>query len=137
MRVVADTNIIISMLLWGKSLERLLVLVNQNKIKLCFSVHTIDELFRVIHYPKIQRQVLKADFPIERFIDRLLAVSLICYPEEIKKSPLRDVSDNRILEVAVEVKASAIISGDKHLLDIEKFRNIPIYSPAEFIKFYD
>src|SRR5438309_436346 len=115
MKVVADTNVVISMLLWGKSLEQLFVMINSRKVVLCFSPATIDELFRVIHYPKIFKQASKLQIPIEALVDKLLAASVVCHPR-ISVSEVADVADNRILETAITANAAYIISGDGHLL---------------------
>lgn len=136
MRVVADTNVIISMLLWGKTLERLFVMVNQRQITLCFSPETIDELFKVVYYPKIQKQTTRLKIPVESLIDKLMAASVICHPDDIIKAVPDDESDNRILETAIAANAEYIISGDRHLLTLKIFKNIPIYSPSEFLDIF-
>jgi putative PIN family toxin of toxin-antitoxin system len=133
MRVVADTNVVISMLLWGKSLERLFVMVNRREIVLCFSPETIDELFRVIHYPHIRAQAEKFKIPIESLLDKLLAASFICYPSGKVAVITEDESDNRILESAREGGVACVITGDKHLLKLGSFYSIPIYTPAQFL----
>ena len=136
MRVVADTNVIISMLLWGKSLERLLVLANTRQIILCFSPQTIDELFRVIRYPHIQKQAQKLQSPLETLLDKLLAASLLAHPTQRIAAISQDPSDNRILEIALAAQAACIISGNKHLLNLKQIQNIPILAPQEFLKQY-
>ena len=45
-----------------------------------------------------------------------------------------DPNDNRILEAALAAKADAIVSGDKHLLDLGTWNGIPILSPADFLR---
>ena len=133
MRVVADTNVIVSMLLWGKSLERLFVLVNRRKIVLGFSPSTIDELFRVVGYPKIPKQADKMEKEIGVLLDKLLAASELVYPAEKLSLVPGDDSDNRILEIAIEARAEYIISGDRHLLDLGSVKGIPIVKPSEFL----
>lgn len=133
MKVVADTNVVISMLLWGKSLEQLFVMVNRREIVLCFSPATIDELLRVVNYPKILKQSEKTGVGLEALIDKLLAASEICQPRLKIQAVPEDESDNRILETALESGASCIISGDRHLLKLKKYKSIPIYSPAQFL----
>jgi len=136
MKIVADTNVIISMLLWGKSLERLLDLINTRGVVLCFSPQTIDELFRVIRYPQITKQVQKTKVLIEILLDKLISSSIICYPNKTFDTISEDESDNQILETAYTAKATAIVSGDKHLLKIKNFIGIPIYSPAQFLNIH-
>ncbi|MDP2704605.1 MAG: putative toxin-antitoxin system toxin component, PIN family [bacterium] len=134
MRVVADTNIIISMLLWGKSLERFLVLVNTRRITLCFSPQTIDELFRVIYHSHIQKQAEKLKTPVETLLDKLIAASEIVYPTQRVAVIREDPSDNRILETAIAARVRYIVTGDRHLLKCKQHLNIPIVTPAEFLK---
>lgn len=45
-----------------------------------------------------------------------------------------DRTDDKVIECAVSARADVIISGDKHLLNLKKYRTIPIIKPAEFIK---
>jgi uncharacterized protein len=125
------------MLLWGKALDQLFHLVNTRKVVLCFSLETIEELFRVIAYPHIARQAEKLGAPLEQILDTLLAASHIAYPEKRVRAVKDDESDNRILEAAIAAHASCIITGDKHLLKMELFENIPIYSPAAFMREYN
>lgn len=134
MRVVADTNIIISMLLWGKSLEQLLILVNTRQIRLCFSPQTIDELFRVIGYPHISKQAQKLRVPVETLLDKLLSACIIVYPAIRRTDIKADESDNRILETALVAQAAFMVTGDKHLLKLKQAQNIPILTPREFLK---
>lgn len=134
MRIVADTNVIISMLLWGKSLEQFLVLVNTRQIILCFSPQTIDELFRVIYHPHIQKQVEKFEVPIEALLDKLIAASEIVYPTERVVVIREDPSDNQILATAAAARVRCIVTGDKHLLKLKQYLGIPIVTPAEFLR---
>src|SRR3989344_2269810 len=134
MRVVADTNVIVSMLLWGKSLEPLFDLVNRKRVVLCFSAETVDELFRVIAYPHIAKQAEKLGIPIEELLDKLLSASHIEVPYERLAIVDGDESDNRILEVALAARANCVISGDRHLLKLKSFQSIPMYSPTEFLR---
>jgi len=122
------------MLLWGKSLEQLFTLINRGQIILCFSPQTIDELFRVIHYSEMKNQAEKLKINTEVLIDKLLAASVICYPETKVNIITDDPSDNRLLETALAARADCVISGDKHLLRLKRFRNIPILRPAEFLE---
>lgn len=49
----------------------------------------------------------------------------------------RDPDDNVILSLALDGKADYIVSGDKDLLDISSFRNIPIIKPVEFLSMFE
>lgn len=45
----------------------------------------------------------------------------------------RDSPDNRLLELAVDGGASALVSGDADLLMLRSFREIPILTPRDFL----
>jgi putative PIN family toxin of toxin-antitoxin system len=136
MRVVADTNVVVSMLFWGAALKQLFEFVNERRVELVFSPATIDELVRVIQYPKIRDEAKRLAVPVEALVDRLIAASVIVYPHERLNVVKDDPTDNQILEAAVESEARFVISGDKHLLKLTQFRGIAIVTPREFIAKY-
>ena len=55
-------------------------------------------------------------------------------PTETVSIITEDPSDNRILECAAAGEVDYIVTGDKHLLKLEQFRNSPILKVAEFFK---
>ena len=134
MRVVADTNVIISALLWGKTLEPFFALVNTRRVVLCFSPETIHELLQVIRYPHIERQAKKSEVPIHFLVDRLFAASCIVYPPQRINEVKADESDNRILETAIAARVEYIITGDAHLLRLNSYRGVPILKPKQFLE---
>jgi len=135
MRVVFDTNIFISMFIWrNKELEFLYNLFWQNKITVAVNPQIIQEMTRVLDYPKFAVPLLKADLTAEKIIkavlnDCLFFSSSTKPPKVIKDDP----SDNIILDCALASGADFIVSGDKHLLNLKSFQNIPILAPRQFI----
>lgn len=134
MRVVLDTNVIISGLFWkgipGKVLEKC-----QKEHTLCFTKETFSELKATIYYPKFLPHLQRLTFPIESFLARLAEKALIISkpPQEvfvIKEHP----PDNKFLTCAISCQVSFIVSGDQHLLRLKEFQGIPILSPKEFLK---
>jgi len=133
-KVVIDTNVLISSLLKPKSKARdIYRLVLRGKIKLYISLDILNELKRVLEYPKFKIEGLQK----EAFLKNLLRVVVFVYPKQkivvIKKDP----PDNRFLECAVEAKVDYLISGDKkHLLPLKNFQGIRILNPNEFLRVY-
>ena len=67
------------------------------------------------------------------FTTRLKTVATFVVPK-IKIEQIReDSADNRVLECAVEGNADFIVSGDKHLLELEEFQGIVILDPKSFL----
>jgi len=133
-KVVIDTNILISSLLKSKSKARdIYRLVLRGKMKLYISEDLLNELKRVLEYPKFKIEKLRK----EAFLINLTRVAVLVYPKQkigvIKKDP----PDNRFLECAVEAKVDYLISGDKkHLLPLKNFQGIKILNSDEFLKLY-
>jgi len=127
-RLVLDTNVLISGLLFGGPPRALLQLALEGEVGLAMSAPLVAELERV----------LKAKFPerLRAIRDTLQALSeftkLVVPREQVEAIP-EDPSDNRVLECAVSAHADAIVSGDRHLLALKAFRGIPIRSPQAFL----
>ena len=134
MRVVIDTNVLISALLWKKKLISLYHLINQYKITLCFSKATLAELIRVTSYPHIVAKAKQEKIDLIKLIRRLASKSILCQPLRIPDLIKVDRFDNHFLACAQACGASFIISGNKHLLKLKEFQGIPIISPSEFLK---
>jgi len=68
-----------------------------------------------------------------KYADLIRRHCVIVYLKQ-KLNIIKDEPDNRILECAEEFKADFIISGDKHILDVKKFKGIKMLKPADYIK---
>lgn len=132
-RVVVDTNVLISALLIATSQPRsALELVLQNGT-LLMSDTTIAELVKVLAREKLSKYVS----PRQRmeFLTSLVNQCQIVKPNETI-TDCRDESDNRILEGALAGQATCIITGDRDLLALHPWREIPILSPADFLSYH-
>ena len=131
LKVVLDTNVLVSALLFKGELSKLLSLLKRRKCILLFSEETLNEIIRVLHYPKFALT--------EKEIDYLLQSEILSYAKIVEtvlkfnKEACRDREDQKFLELAVSAKADYIISGDKDLLDLKKINKIRILSPNEFL----
>lgn len=66
----------------------------------------------------------------------LRSMARVLNPQKTIRIIAQDPADNRILECALAAGADFIVSGDKHLLRLGRFKDISILSPREFIKNY-
>ena len=70
----------------------------------------------------------------ETLADLLTVVRVVQIPGELRVI-LSDPDDDKVLECAIVVQATHIVSGDRrHLLPLSHFRDVPIITPAEFLK---
>ena len=128
-KVVLDTNILISALGWeGKPKEIFRKALN-SEFELIISNQQLDELRRVINYPKF-------DFTYQqkaRFLAIILEVAKVIEVSGNLDVISEDPDDNIILETAVDAGADFIVSGDEHLLKLAEYTNVKIVSAADFL----
>jgi putative PIN family toxin of toxin-antitoxin system len=129
-KVVIDTNVFISAFGWDGKPEAVLRLMEQRKV-INFTTNDIyAELQRVVAYPKLkfsptlQVNILEFVFSWSRFVQ----------PQEIVSVVTDDPDDDKFLACAIAANASAIISGDPHLLSLGSYRDILIMTPVQFLE---
>jgi len=132
-RVVVDTNIFVSAILFGGNSEKILNLAEENKIKLITSEEILKELKEVL-----QKKFRFDKKMSEMAVSNIREISMVVYPKRKLNVIKERDADNRILECAIEGKADYIVSGDKqHILPLKKFQGIKILSPTQFLKFVE
>lgn len=133
LRIVVDTNIIISAILFDGKPESIVKLAAAEKVALYTSHAIVAEVAGVLRnkFNWTNQQVEYAD----QFIrDISVLVTPTCLIGKIKT----DDADDRILECAVESKANFIVTGDrKHLLPLKKYKEILIVDVAEFLEVFE
>ena len=132
MRLVVDTNILISALLSGTSLPASLVgLWRQGFLDLLTAAEQIDELARVTRYPKIRQRIVPAQ--AGRLVNDLRELGTV-----LDRLPVVDISadpnDNYLLAIAVAGQADFLVTGDKRdLLTLTAFRRTRIVTVRDFL----
>lgn len=129
-RVVVDTNVIISAILFGGIPGELISLWKNGRIKPLASKEIMDEYITVLTYPKFELTVAEINYILYNEI--LPYVDII----QIKDTPLIikvDPSDDKFIHCAKTGKAKIIITGDQHLLNLKTYQKIKILTPAEFL----
>lgn len=131
LKVVIDTNVIVSGLTFQGKPREALDLVWRGDIEACISPFILGEL----------EETLKEDFhwtkdQIKHTIEKINKKIILVHPKNKVAVIKEKDNDNRILECAIEGKVQYLISGDKkHLLPLKEYPEIKILSPAEFLKF--
>ena len=127
--MVADTNVLVSALLFpGGPPEAIYRLVLERRIDLITSRPLLVELGRVLT-EKFGWERARA----EEAVEQVIQLAELVDPKVTRSEIAADPSDNRVLEAAAEGGATAIVSGDSHLLALESWQGIPIQSPATFL----
>lgn len=129
MKVVADTNVLVSALIFpGGAPETVYRMALAGRLELASSRPLLAELGRVL-IDKFGWEPERAEDAIAQFV----RLGDVVEPAEAVDAIDEDPDDNRVLEAAAEADADAIVSGDRHLLRLGSWRGIPIQPPAEFV----
>jgi len=130
MRVVADTNVIVSAVIAGGKPRKLLGTFLQGELELVLSPEIIDEIVDVLERPKFQLD----EEEIHRIVGALIQTAHIVELESDHRVIAEDPDDDKFLNTAIDGRADAIVSGDSHLLDLNTFQGVTILSVAEMLK---
>lgn len=129
LKVVLDTNICISAILFGGNPERIRKLSKEKKLEILISEAIIAEVAEVL-----RKKFNWKSWQISQIIDEIRETATLIIPDQTLSMTKKDEDDNRILECAVEGKVQYIVSGDKqHLLPLKEYQGVKILSPAEFL----
>ena len=133
-RVVIDTNVIISGLLFGGMPGRLIQLWKDKRILPLVSREILNEYLKVLAYPKFSLSEEEIKYLLYQEILPFFKVISVKQRTIIIKE---DPSDDKFIRCARSGKAQVIISGDQHLLSLTSYRNITIFSPSQFLEEYE
>lgn len=130
MRVVLDTNVIISALIFpGGPPEAVYRLALEGRIELVTSRPLLVELGRVL----VEKFGWEGD-RAEAAVSQVARVSEVVTPTEAVREIADDPADDRVLEAAHTGGAEVIVSGDRHLQKLRVWRSIEIERPAAFLE---
>jgi putative PIN family toxin of toxin-antitoxin system len=128
-RVVLDTNVYISAILFGGKPRQVLEAAIKGIYSLYISENLIDELRSVLRRPKFDFNVQA----VELIIAELVSIAELVEPSSYIDVIVDDPDDNRVLECATEANADYIVTGDSHLLRLLKYSHIKIIQVDEFL----
>jgi putative PIN family toxin of toxin-antitoxin system len=133
MKVVLDTNIAVSASINPKGPPADIIRAWRTQtFTWVISQPLLDELRRILFSSPVRGYQVWTEAELSEFLVRIAQTAELVAPEERLDIIKNDPQDNRVLEAAVEAKADYIVSGDKDLLDLGSFQNIPIITPTRF-----
>ncbi len=129
LRVVLDSNVVISGFFFGGPPGRVLEYLLEGTVQGYSSLPLLDEIRDVLQRPKFGLSPEQALGFIEAFLDLVGIVK----PGKRVRAVTEDPQDNAVLECAAAARAEMIVSGDNHLLRLGRWRGVEIISPREFV----
>ena len=132
MRLVLDTNTVVSGLVWAGVPGQLIDSAVASTVHLIASLPLLGELQAVLFRKKFAGQFAAQETNAGTLFEGYAALVQLVVPAEIGLVILADPDDDIV--VATAVAGDAIVSGDSHLLAIGEYRGIPIITPATAVR---
>jgi putative PIN family toxin of toxin-antitoxin system len=129
-RIILDTNLWISFLI-TKDFKKLDDKIKTGKVKVLFSLESIEEFLAVAGRPKFKKYFSKED--LEQLID-LFDVYGETVDVSSKVSICRDPKDNFLLSLSKDSKADYLITGDEDLLEVRRLGKTKIIRISDYLK---
>ena len=129
-KMVVDTNVLISAILFGGNPEKVLNMAEENRIEMLISLQILEEFTNVL-----QDKFSFSQDMAELAASKIKEISTLVIPTQRLSVIKEKDADNRVLECAVEGETQYIVTGDtKHLQPLKEYKGIRILSPAQFLE---
>lgn len=134
MRLVVDTNVVVSAFLWQGTPGRLLEMAGEKQVRLFASRALLDELADVLGRKKLAKSVAATGLTVPEMLAAYRKVITLVTARQLPQRVSPDADDDAVLAAAQAAKADLIVSGDrKHLLILKRFAGIPIVTAAQAV----
>ncbi len=129
LRVVIDTNVYLSAILFGGKPEEIIDLAREGEIEVFISKPILVEIERIL-----KEKFNQPETRIQQIILDVKSITTFTNPKITINEIKEFEADNRILECAVQGKVDYLITGDaKHLQPLKEYKGIKVLSPADFL----
>lgn len=135
MRLVLDTNVVMSALMWrGKPYQLLEAIRERSNLQIYSSGALLEELADVLTRPSATKRLALIDRQArEVLLDYIAAVQVIDVTP-LPQPVCRDPDDDVVLALALAASADLIVSGDNDLLVLDQFEGVPIVNAAQALQ---
>jgi putative PIN family toxin of toxin-antitoxin system len=130
-RVVLDTNVIVSALLWGGVPEKLIEAAGEGALELVTTEALLAELDGILRRPKFAERLARSNLDAKEILALYRALAEVVEAPPVDTAGLRDPDDEAVLACARAGHAQAIVTGDADLHALGQFQDIPILTPAQ------
>ena len=134
MRLVLDTNVVASGLLWNGTPAQLIDAARADDLELFSSRVLLAELTRILRRAKFAKAISASGMSLDALVLGYAELATLVVPTTIPPTILRDPDDDAVLACALAANADLVVSGDHDLLDLKSFRDIPIVNAAQAIR---
>ncbi len=134
MKLVVDTNVLVSAFLWKGTPGQLIELAGEKECRLFTSRILIDELAEVLQCKKLAKQVQATGLTAAQMLRNYQKLATTVTARRLAQQVSRDADDDAVLACALAAQADLIVSGDDDLLVLKQFQGIRIVTAAQAAK---
>lgn len=134
MKLVVDTNVLVSAFLWKGTPGRLIELAGEKECRLFTSRVLIDELAEVLQRKKLAKQVQATGLTAAQMLRNYQKLATTVTARRLAQQVSRDADDDAVLACALAAQADLIVSGDDDLLVLKQFQGMRIVTAAQAVK---
>jgi putative PIN family toxin of toxin-antitoxin system len=132
-RLVLDTNVVASAILWGGTPRLLLQAARDKRVELFTSTAMLAELTDILGRRKFARKIAASQLTIDQLVDGYAQLASVVRPVTTPRiAP--DPDDDVVIGTALAAKADLIVTGDKPLLSVSEHQGVRIASVAQAIE---
>lgn len=133
MRLVLDTNVVASALLWGGSPRLLLQAARDMRVTLFTSTPLLSELTDILGRRKFEQKIAAAQLSIDEIVDRYAEMAILVRPSSIS-GIAPDPDDDVVIGTAMAAQADWIVTGDIPFLSIGAYQNVEVIGVGEAVQ---
>jgi hypothetical protein len=134
LRVVLDTNVLISGLVWRGLPGQAVQAASQSRCLLLLTDSLLQELRVTLVRPKFTQRIEASGNTVSDLIAEVVQASLFVEPTLVPDNAVRDPKDRQVLACAVGGQADCIVTGDADLLTLVSYEAIPIWTVTYFLR---
>ena len=134
MRVVIDTNVLISAIFWTGKPKQLLNYVRRQKITFVTSNQLLDELRQILI--RQDKPFHLRDNEADQVVEAMRSSAEIV-DSHSQLTVCHDEMDNRVIASAIDGKAEYIVTGDLHLLGLKSYQSVKIMTVSDFLRHFE
>src|SRR3989338_1722470 len=136
LKLVLDTNTIISAFFWNGNEAELFRKIEQGKAALFITREILAEIEDVIKRPKFDKVMKNAGLTPDQIMQKIVSLSHLVIAPKFNIKVCRDEKDNKFLECSESAKVDYLVSGDEDLLVLKEYNGIPIVRTWKMLELF-
>ena len=133
MRLVLDTNVVASAMLWGGTPKLLLQARRERRVELYTSTLLLAELTDILGRSKFAKKIMASLLTVDQLVDHYVELVQVVGPTPTPRI-VSDPDDDVVIGTALAAKADLLVTGDRPLLSVSEYQGVRIVSVTEALE---